>query len=342
MTMVDPKSLYKKSGVDVVKGDELVDWLGEEEKTGELKDFSASYEPDFRGYEKPLLISSTDGVGTKLLLALENDKLESLGYDLVAMCINDLYTSGAKPLFFLDYYATSKLDPGQFKRVLTSIRKALAESDCQLLGGETAELPGLYHKNHFDLAGFVVGVVDKEKRMSPQFTRQSDVLYALPSNGFHSNGYSLLRNFLKEKPSVVTDELIDQLLLPTKIYSQIPKLYEDLGPTVCHAASHITGGGISGNLKRIIPDNLTAQISFGSIRTPSWMRTFLQNFSPRIETFESVFNMGCGMILAVSKEGQQKFEERSKEFGLGAFPIGEVVQRAKLSNSAVSYCDLLS
>ena len=252
---LDSNDLYKQAGVDVSKGDELVNWLGKENPDRELKDFSASYEPNFSGYKKPLLVSSTDGVGTKLLLALEQDKLESLGYDLVAMCINDLYTSGAKPLFFLDYYATSNLDSSQFKRVLTSIKNALAEAECSLLGGETAELPGLYHHNHFDLAGFVVGVVDKEKRMSPSATREGDALYALPSSGFHSNGYSLLRKFLKEKPKLVNNELITRLLLPTRIYWEVPKFLQSLAQKSAMQL-HITGSGISGNLKEFFQRDL--------------------------------------------------------------------------------------
>ena len=342
VTFSDPKSLYKNSGVDVAKGDELVGWLGkglasEKEGSGSLNDFSASYEPDFSHYKRPLLISSTDGVGTKLLLALEQNKLENLGYDLVGMCVNDLYTSGAKALFFLDYYATSKLDSDQFKLVLGSIRRALAEAECKLLGGETAELPGLYHKNHFDLAGFVVGVVDKERRMSPQKTKASDLLYALPSNGFHSNGYSLLRRFLKDKPELQTESLLDHLLAGTKIYSKVPKLFNLLGPEVCHSASHITGGGVSGNLKRMIPDNLTAQISFEALKTPLWMKDFLGNFSSEIQSFESVFNMGCGMIISISPDSKNIFEEKSKELNMEAFLIGEVAQRKASSDLPVVY-----
>ena len=334
---LDSNDLYKQAGVDVSKGDELVNWLGKENPDRELKDFSASYEPNFSGYKKPLLVSSTDGVGTKLLLALEQDKLESLGYDLVAMCINDLYTSGAKPLFFLDYYATSNLDSSQFKRVLTSIKNALAEAECSLLGGETAELPGLYHHNHFDLAGFVVGVVDKEKRMSPSATREGDALYALPSNGFHSNGYSLLRKFLKEKPKLVNNELITRLLLPTRIYWEVPKVFAELGPEVCHAASHITGGGISGNLKRILPEGLAAQISFDALRTPEWMKSFLDNFTSDLKSFESVFNMGCGMILSVSKEDQELFKAKANALNLDSHYIGQVVSKASSEEESVVY-----
>lgn len=325
---VSARSLYKNSGVDVEKGEELVKWLEGSHKASneqkDLNDFSASFEPDFSQYKTPLLISSTDGVGTKLLLALEENKLENLGFDLVGMCVNDLYTSGAKPLFFLDYFATSKLNRDQFKTVLSSIQKALAQIPCPLLGGETAELPGLYHKNHFDLAGFVVGSVDKEKRMRPSQTKAGDILYALSSNGFHSNGYTLLRKFLDDKPELKTPELIENLLRPTKVYAEIPRLFNSLGPDICHSACHVTGGGISGNLKRIIPRGLTLELDFSAIQTPLWMKSFLENHSENPWDFESVFNMGCGMIFAIAKEGKQSFEKEAKNLDLSPYAIGEI------------------
>jgi len=319
--------LYKDSGVDVEKGEKLVKWLenspeelGKQKK--DLKDFSASYEPDFTGYKKPLLISSTDGIGTKLLLALDENNLENLGFDLVGMCVNDLYTSGGKPLFFLDYFATSHLEEEQFKQVLSSIQRALEEIPCPLLGGETAELPGLYKQNHFDLAGFVVGVVDKERRMQASQTKKGDMLYAIPSNGFHSNGFSLIRKFLKEKPDLKTKELVENLLRPTKIYTKVHKLFEELGPEVCHAACHITGGGILGNLKRILPDDIEARVDFSALKTPAWMKNFLLNFSQDMNSFESVFNLGVGMIISVEKSKKEEFEFVSKKLELGSYQIG--------------------
>ena len=325
---MDGRALYQNSGVDVEKGEKLVKWLeqGDEkpESKKDLNDFSASYEPDFSSYKKPLLISSTDGIGTKLLLALEENKLENLGFDLVGMCVNDLYTSGAKPLFFLDYYATSNLDEDQFKRVLSSLNEALSMISCPLLGGETAELPGLYQKGHFDLAGFVVGSVDKENRMSPSATKEGDLLYSFASNGFHSNGYSLLRKFLQQKPELKTKELSDNLLRPTKVYHEIHTLFEKLGKEVCHSACHVTGGGISGNLVRILPEGLSAKIQFESLQTPQWMKDFLLNFTEDLMEFESVFNMGSGMILAVNKDKKELFEKTCESLNLSPPLIGQV------------------
>lgn len=323
------RSLYKNSGVDVEKGEKLVEWLenspeDSQAEKKDLKDFSASFEPNFSGYKCPLLISSTDGVGTKLLLAIEENKLENIGYDLVGMCVNDLYTSGAKPLFFLDYFATSRLKDKQFKTVLSSIQQALREIPCPLLGGETAELPGLYQENHFDLAGFVVGVVDKEKRMQASQTKKGDLLYALPSNGFHSNGYSLLRKFLEEKPELKTKNLVENLLRPTSVYAKVHTLFDELGPEVCHASSHITGGGILGNLKRILPEGVEAHVDFSALRTPQWMKDFLLNFSEDINSFESVFNLGVGMIFAIAKEKKEKFECLSKKLELDSYLVGSL------------------
>lgn len=335
------RSLYQDCGVNVEKGEDLVRWLEKSNSSSNekhnLNDFSASFEPNFKAYKKPLLVSSTDGVGTKLLLAINEDKLEGLGFDLVAMCVNDLYTSGAKHLFFLDYFATSSLNNSQFKRVLTSIQQALNKINCPLLGGETAELPGLYQKNHFDLAGFVVGVVDKERRMSPSSTKEGDLLYGFSSSGFHSNGYTLLRSFLGKKPHLNNPTLLKNLLAPTEIYYKIPELFNILGPHVCHSACHVTGGGISGNLKRILPQGLTAHISFKSLKTPQWIKDFLGEFSDSIQEFESVLNMGCGMILAVNKKEKEAFETNAKELGLNPYLVGEVVEN-KENLEPVSFC----
>ena len=174
---------YKDAGVDVAKGDRLVGWLKEGSTPSNdinkgFSDFAGCFRADFKAYDDPLLVSGTDGVGTKVLLAIENNILSGLGYDLVAMCANDLYTIGAKPLFFLDYYATGMLDDNQFKTVLKSIKDALNSCNATLLGGETAEMPGLYAKGHFDLAGFIVGIVDAEKRLGPKHVKSGDRLYA--------------------------------------------------------------------------------------------------------------------------------------------------------------------
>jgi phosphoribosylformylglycinamidine cyclo-ligase len=306
--MAEKRDLYKESGVDVEKGDELVDWLqgsgsigtrGGEVVSG-IGGFAALFRPDFKGMEDPLLVTGTDGVGTKVLLAIEENDLEGLGFDLVAMCVNDLYTVGGRPLFFLDYYATGVLDSNQFKAVLAGIRKALKQCDTALLGGETAELPGLYEKGHFDLG---------------------DVLIALESSGFHSNGYSLLRKWLKTKKA--SPARIKQILEPTRIYWELPDILKAL-PGSVHALANITGGGISGNLPRVLPANVVAEIDPKLIPTPKWMQEIFADYDASFASVEGVFNMGAGMIAAVKASDADAFIKACAASKLGAAKIGSI------------------
>jgi phosphoribosylformylglycinamidine cyclo-ligase len=322
--------LYKEAGVDVDKGDRLVEWLqGGKAPTATrygatvsgIGGFAALFRPNFKGMTDPLLISSTDGVGTKVLLGIQTGKLKGLGLDLVAMCVNDLYTIGGRPLFFLDYYATGALDEAQFKDVLTGIKTGCAQSGALLLGGETAEMPGLYQRGHFDLAGFVVGVVDGETMLGPSRVKAGDRLYALPSSGFHSNGFSLLRKWAEGE----TDQgVLDRLMTPTRIYHEIPELVDTLGSGTFHALANITGGGISGNLPRVIPAHLACHIELGAVPTPAWMRAFLESKGTTVRAQEAVFNGGCGMIAVVAREGAAKFETAAKAAQLDVTPIGDV------------------
>jgi phosphoribosylformylglycinamidine cyclo-ligase len=331
----DNNDLYKQAGVDVEKGDALVNWLQQGEaptyKSGAMVSgiggFAALFRPNFSGMEDPLLVSSTDGVGTKLLLGIKHGRLEGLGIDLVAMCINDLYTLGARPMFFLDYYATGALDEAQFKSVLTGIRAGLKQADCALLGGETAELPGLYEKKHFDLAGFVVGAVDGKKVLGPERVKAGDLLYAFPSSGFHSNGYSLLRKWLDAATTTPSRDLIEKILAPTRIYHEIPKLVELLDSGMIHSVAHITGGGISGNLPRVIPNSLTCQITWSHIQRPAWMDDFFAANGASAQELEAIFNCGVGMIAAVDKVGADEFESACREVGTSAYRIGNVTDR---------------
>jgi len=341
MTDQKGKDFYKESGVDVAKGDALVDWLqsgksaqvtGGEVVSG-IGGFAALFRPNFAGMEDPLLVTGTDGVGTKVLLGLEHNHLEGLGIDLVAMCVNDLYTVGGRPLFFLDYYATGVLDENQFKAILSGIRQGLAQAQAALLGGETAELPGLYEKGHFDLAGFVVGVVDGKKRLRPEMVKAGDKLIALTASGFHSNGYSLVRKWLAEKP--VDKTTLDRILEPTKIYFEVPALLQKLGWGPLHALANITGGGISGNLPRVMPEGLDALIDPKLIPTPDWMRDFYLSHGARFEDVEGVFNMGAGMIASVATESAADFHRACQSLGLGAHTIGEMV--AGTGESTVRY-----
>ena len=267
-------------------------------------------------------MTSTDGVGTKVLLGIESNILTGLGLDLVAMCVNDLYTVGGRPLFFLDYYATGVLDEAQFKDVLTGIKEGCRQSQALLLGGETAEMPGLYEKRHFDLAGFVVGAVDGAAMLGAHNVQAGDVLLALPSSGFHSNGYSLIRRWAKEKQP--NNELMQKLMLPTRIYHELPELVEKLGIKAIHAVANITGGGISGNLPRVMPRDTECHIDFSALPIPSWMRLFIEDHGSTAPDLEAVFNLGCGMIAAVAKDAVHDVVAACKDVNLQVCAIGEV------------------
>jgi phosphoribosylformylglycinamidine cyclo-ligase len=325
------KNHYKDAGVDTTKGDALVDWLQSKKSTfvhpkglGRVAEgiggFAGLFSLDLARFKKPTLVASTDGVGTKLLLGLEQGRCESLGQDLVAMCVNDLYTVGALPLFFLDYYATGALNETQFKEVLKSIKASCDNCGMALLGGETAEMPGLYEKGHFDLAGFVVGAVDDEKRLGPHRVKDGDQLVAFASSGFHSNGYSLIRKWLKER---ARPDLIEKLMAPTKLYSEIPELAIK-HPNTFHALANITGGGISGNLPRVIGDGLRAEIRLRDLNVASWMSEFIESNGVHLKDVEEVFNLGAGMIAIVDRQGLHDFIDNAKALNLEPSLIGEV------------------
>ena len=326
-----PTDHYKNAGVDTVAGDELVDWLQAKKSTfvhpkgfGRVADgiggFAGLFSIDLARFKSPTLVASTDGVGTKLLLGLEHKLCGDLGQDLVGMCVNDLYTVGAVPLFFLDYYATGALNKDQFKEVLTSIQNSCKACDMALLGGETAEMPGLYEKGHFDLAGFVVGAVDGNHRLGPHRVNVGDKLVAFEASGFHSNGFSLVRKWLAKKPR---PELIGLMMEPTKLYSQIPELFSKY-PDTFHSLANITGGGISGNLPRVMASEQLAEIKFDLLPTPPWMSEFITANGVNCRAVEEVFNLGAGMIATVDSAACQAFMVDARTLGLGPHLIGEI------------------
>lgn len=303
---------YKDSGVDIDEGNALVEGIKPIVKTtfdenviGGVGSFAGAYALP-QGYKNPVILGATDGVGTKLRLAIDAHRLDSVGIDLVAMCVNDLICNFALPLFFLDYYATGKLHKDDAFSVISGIAKGCKEAQCALIGGETAEMPGMYHKSDFDLAGFAVGIAEREDIQSCKVC-PDDVLIALPSSGFHSNGYSLVRKVLFEKLKMKYDDvfegkpLIDILLTPTRIYVPIFRLLfgdENLRPSL-HGLAHITGGGIIENLPRILPPQLGANIFKKSLQTPAIFQLIAQ-YVDEAELYRT-FNMGVGMILAVDK-----------------------------------------
>ena len=329
------QNLYKQAGVDAQKGDALVDWLhSSSEKvvnpTGEavcgIGGFAALFRPNLKSVKDPLIVSSTDGVGTKVLLGLESGRLDGLGVDLVAMCVNDLYTIGARPMFFLDYYASGKLVEADFRAVLTGIKLGCRQARMTLIGGETAELPGLYSKRHFDLAGFVVGLVDGETRLGPHQVISDDLLYALTSSGFHSNGYSLIRKWLENHPNKESEKksLVAKLMTPTRIYSEVPEILDILGKGCIHALANITGGGISGNLPRVLPPELIGHVSINALPTQKWMKDFILERAQSLQAVEEVFNLGAGMIAVVGRDSKEVFERHCAKAALEVVLVGDV------------------
>jgi phosphoribosylformylglycinamidine cyclo-ligase len=323
---------YKDAGVDSEKGDALVDWLQSKKSPfihprglGSVSDgiggFAGLFSLELSKFKRPSLVASTDGVGTKLLLGLQENKCETLGQDLVGMCVNDLYTVGATPLFFLDYYATGALNEVQFREVLSSIKSSCTACGMALLGGETAEMPGLYERGHFDLAGFVVGIVDEEHRLGPSKVKSGDVLVSLGSSGFHSNGYSLIRKWLSAKPR---PDLTEKLMAPTKLYHAVPDLCLRFSDSL-HALANITGGGISGNLPRVMPDNLDCTIEWSNIPTPPWMTEFIKSNGCHPSDVEEVFNLGVGMIAVVAEAQSAEFLDVAQKLQLDASILGRVV-----------------
>lgn len=277
--------------------------------------FAALFRADFSGMKEPCLVSCTDGVGTKVKLAAEEGQYRSVAQDLVAMCVNDLICCGADPLFFLDYYATGKLDLGAAKEFLAGVRQACVESHCALIGGETAEMPGVYAGKDFDCAGFSVGVVDKAEAWGAHRVNPGDQLIALPSSGFHSNGYSLLRKLFAKDGA----QWMKQLLTPTRLYVDVIKSLKSIGGI--HAAAHITGGGME-NIPRVLTKGQVAQLrpwpmpqAFKEVQARSGM-----TWKQMLETL----NCGIGMVLVVTPEKCQTLINKAQEKGHAAFLLGEV------------------
>ena len=269
------------------------------------------------GMREPMLVTCTDGVGTKLLLAQEMRRLDGLGQDLVAMCVNDLACTGATPLVFLDYLAVGRLDPGEAAVLVRSIADACAAVGCLLAGGETAEMPGLYAPGHFDLAGFACGVVERDRMLGPHRVREGDVIVGIPSSGFHSNGYSLVRALVADGALALDPEL---LLAPTRLYVRevAAVLAAGLG---LHAAAHITGGGLEENLPRALPEGLRAQVDPAAWDRGPAYDALLAGGRVDEEEAWSTFNMGLGMCLVVAPEDAARVSAHVPD----ARPVGRVV-----------------
>jgi phosphoribosylformylglycinamidine cyclo-ligase len=291
--------------------------------------FGAFYEPDFSGYEKPVLVSSVDGVGTKLKIAVEMEKYDTIGQDLVNHCVNDIAVCGAKPLFFLDYYATGKLNPDKAADVIKGFSIACKENDCALIGGETAEMPGLYQENDFDVSGTIIGVVDKSKIIDGKKIQKGDLLIGFPSNGLHTNGYSLARKILLDKFKVTdhVDEINNVLgyeLL--KVHKSYLNLIDSLKNTFdIKGLSHITGGGIVGNTSRIIPEDLNLLIHWGAWEMPAIFKLIQQTGNISSEEMHKVFNCGIGLVAVIAKEDKIVAFQAAHDAHEHPLLIGEVI-----------------
>jgi phosphoribosylformylglycinamidine cyclo-ligase len=331
---------YKDAGVDIEAGEKLVDRIkpfakrtfDENVLTG-IGGFGAGYLiPD--GYESPVLVSGTDGVGTKLKVAQAANVHDTVGIDLVAMCVNDILTVGAKPLFFLDYFATGKLSVETAADVIKGIAKGCEIAGCSLIGGETAEMPDFYPEGEYDLAGFVVGIVDREKYITGENIQSGDVVLGLASSGIHSNGYSLVRKLFFEILELKIDEYVEELngkvyevlLTPTKIYVKpVLKLLEEVE---VKGIAHITGGGIPGNLVRILPESVDAVIKKGTWEVLPVFRFIQEKGNVSEEEMFKTFNMGWGFAVIVEKE---EADDALSALGKDAEVIGNVTDSGKIT-----------
>lgn len=329
---------YESAGVNIAAGATVVNELQKNLKTqanvlGNLGTFAGCYDISQQDLTAPVLVAGSDGVGTKVLLAAASGQLTTIGQDLVAMCVNDVVAQGAKPLFFLDYLAVSHLEPQQVQQVLQGVLVACHAENVALLGGETAEMPGVYQGNHFDLAGFAVGLVQKQFILQAEQVQAGDVLLGLPSSGLHSNGFSLVRKILFEDHDYQLDDLVvplektlqDELLTPTRLYSHI--LQPLLQNHLIAGAAHITGGGLLDNVPRILPATLQAEFD-----PTAWPQlpifTLLQQLGHLAPTdcYET-FNMGLGMVLAIHPHDLPRVEAYFKAQQEAYYRVGQVTPR---------------
>lgn len=337
-----PRLTYKAAGVDIEAGDEFIRTIKplvrstfRPEVLTDIGGFGGLFGLDGKKYKEPVLVSGTDGVGTKLKIAIQMNQHDTIGIDLVAMSVNDVVVTGAEPLFFLDYLATGKLQPQTSVEVLRGIVKGCRLAGCALLGGETAEMPSFYPEGVYDLAGFAVGVVEKNRIIDGSRIKADDVLIGLAASGLHSNGYSLARKIAFEVAGHnVTDQiqgwsdrLGETLLTPTRIY--VKSILQLIREVEVKGLAHITGGGITGNLPRILPEGCQAKIKPGSWPAPPIFGWLEKQGRIAVEEMYRVFNMGIGMVAAMDPGQAERAIERLKRLGEPAFVIGKIVKGDK-------------
>ncbi|WP_414039145.1 phosphoribosylformylglycinamidine cyclo-ligase [Acidithiobacillus sp. M4-SHS-6] len=345
--MDSPKPLsYRSAGVNIDAGNALVERIRPLARStqrpgvlGGIGGFGGLFELP-GGYREPVLVSGTDGVGTKLLLALEAQQHDGIGMDLVAMCVNDILVSGAEPLWFLDYYACGQLDTEVAETVIAGIAEGCRQAGCALLGGETAEMPGMYPGGHYDLAGFAVGIVEKSEILSSAACQEGDALIGIASSGAHSNGYSLIREILVRSGAhahiqLQGETLVDLLLRPTRIYVRAIQNLRKVVPV--HALAHITGGGLTENLPRSLPAHLSAHIDPRSWKIPLLFQWLQEQGQVTTEEMRRVFNLGIGMVAMVPWESRQSALESLETSGEQGFIIGQLAPRQE--DAGVVYLD---
>lgn len=336
---------YKEAGVDIDAGNRLVDRIRavvqtttRPEVVSGIGGFGGLFKLPSRPYREPILVSGTDGVGTKLKLAHRLNKHDTIGIDLVAMCVNDVLVQGAEPLFFLDYFATGKLEVDTAAAVIEGIAEGCRQSGAALIGGETAEMPGMYGNDEYDLAGFCVGIVDRDELLDGSKVTSGDLIIGLQSTGFHSNGYSLVNKVIDQHQCDLdaafdNSTLGECLLAPTRIYVKV--IQAMLQRIQIHALCHITGGGLTENIPRILPDNTSALFELGSWQRPA-VFDWIENLA-EIEREEMlrVFNCGIGMAVIVPKQNAEAVISIAADHDIRAFVIGEIASRKKPDASVI-------
>ena len=325
------KFTYEKSGVNINAADNFVKYIANLKKKKNLTSKNnnignfASVSSIPKDIKRPLLVSSTDGVGTKIEIANKLKKFDTIGIDLVAMCVNDILVQGARPIIFLDYISIDKIDLVKLKKIIKGIQKGCDLSGCDLVGGETAEMPGTYTKGKFDLAGFSLGVVDSKYLLKKNNIKENDIILAIPSNGLHSNGFSMVRNILRQKKINIKKNnfLKRELLRPTKIY--VKEVLPLIQNKLIHGCAHITGGGLQDNLSRIIPKNLCVNIFLDKIKVKPIFK-WIKNIGVSDKEMIKTFNCGVGFCLITNKENLDKIKRYFKK-DFKPYVIGKIIKK---------------
>jgi phosphoribosylformylglycinamidine cyclo-ligase len=335
---------YKQAGVDIAAGNEAVERMKKHVKKTfrpevltELGGFGGLFGLNKDKYEEPVLVSGTDGVGTKLKIAFAMDKHDTIGIDAVAMCVNDIIVQGAEPLFFLDYLACGKVEPAKIEAIVKGISDGCIQSGCALIGGETAEMPGMYQGDEYDIAGFTVGIVDKKKIIDGSSIAPGDVVLGLASSGIHSNGFSLVRRLLLEQAGYSLDQVLPELegkklgdvvIEPTRIY--VKSVLELINRVTVKGMAHITGGGFIENIPRVLPEGVNVNVEYGSWPIQPIFKLMQEKGNITNRDMFTTFNMGVGMVVVVPADQAEQALSIARELGEEAYQIGIVTEGSRV------------